>query len=79
MAVADLPPVVAFYFVPPPDLNPPEDLRVRLLPKRAARKDAIAQLRQGNVRKKAEISRWEQAIERARLSMHRDRDEFETS
>ncbi len=62
----DQPPVIAFYFVPPPDLSPPEDLRIRLLPKRTARKDAVTQLRQGNLRKKAEIGAWADAIERAR-------------
>jgi hypothetical protein len=66
VAISEQPPVVAFYFVPPPDLNPPEDLRIRLLPKRTARKDAIAQLREGNLRSKAEISAWAEAIERAR-------------
>jgi hypothetical protein len=66
VAISEQPPMVAFYFVPPPDLNPPEDLRIRLLPKRTARKDAIAQLREGNIRSKAEISAWAEAIERAR-------------
>ncbi len=65
-ALQDQPPVMAFYFVPPPDLSPPDDLRIRLLPKRTARKDAITQLRQGNLRKKAEIGAWAAAIERAR-------------
>ncbi len=62
----DQPPVIAFYFVPPPDLSRPDDLRIRFLPKRTARKDAITQLRQGNLRKKAEIGAWAEAIERAR-------------
>ncbi|HEX2088366.1 MAG TPA: hypothetical protein VHI54_00320 [Actinomycetota bacterium] len=66
VAMRDQPAMVAFYFVPPPDLNPPNDLRIRLLPKRAARKDAITQLRQGNLRKKAEIGAWADALERAR-------------
>ena len=66
VAIPDQPPVVAFYFVPPPDLNPPEDLRIRFRPQRTARKDAITQLRQGNLHKKAEISAWAEAIERAR-------------
>jgi hypothetical protein len=66
VALPDQPPMIAFYFVPPPDLNPPDDLRIRLLPKRTARKDAIAELRQGNFRKKAEIGAWAEAIERAR-------------
>ena len=66
VTLPDQPPVVAFYFVPPPDLNPPDDLRIRLLPKRTARKDAITHLRQGNLRKKAEIGAWAEAIERAR-------------
>ena len=60
------PPVIALYFVPPPDLNPPDDLRIRLLPKRTARKDAVTQLRQGNLRKKAEIQAWAEAIHQAR-------------
>jgi hypothetical protein len=66
VALPDQPPMIAFYFVPPPDLSPPDDLRIRLLPKRTARKDAIAELRQGNFRKKAEIGAWAEAIERAR-------------
>jgi hypothetical protein len=64
--VRDQPPVIAFYFVQPPDLSPPEDLRIRFLPKRTARKEAITQLRQGNLRKRAEIAAWAEAIDRAR-------------
>ncbi len=66
VAIPEQPPVVAFYFVPPPDWNPPDELRIRLLPKRTARKDAITQLRQGNLRKKAEIGAWADAIDQAR-------------
>ncbi len=66
VAIPQHPSVVAFYFVPPPDLTAPQDLRIRFLPKRAVRKDAITQLRQGNLRKKAEIGAWAEAIQRAR-------------
>ena len=66
IAIHEQPSVVAFYFVPPPDLNPPDDMRIRFLPKRAARKEAISQLREGNVRKRTEIGAWADAIERAR-------------
>ena len=65
-AIPDQPSVVAFYFVPPPDLNPPDEMRIRLLPKRAARKEAVTQLREGNLRKRTEIGAWVDAIERAR-------------
>jgi hypothetical protein len=65
-ALPDQPAVIAFYFVPPPDLSPPDDLRIRFLPKRTARKGAITELRQGNLRKKAEIGAWAEAIDRAR-------------
>ncbi len=66
VAIPEQPAVVAFYFVRPPNLNPPDDLRIRFLPKRKVRKDAITQLRQANLRKKAEIGAWADAIERAR-------------
>ena len=66
VALPEHPPLVAFYFAPPPDLNPPEDLRIRFLPRRTVRKDAIAHLREANLRKKGEISAWAEAIEQAR-------------
>jgi hypothetical protein len=68
VAIPDQPPFIAFYFVPPPDLNPPEELRIRFRPQRTARKDAITQLRQANLLKKAEVTAWAEAIERARRS-----------
>ena len=66
IALREQPALVAFYFVPPPALDPPDDMRIRFLPKRAARKEAITQLREGNVRKRNEIGAWADAIERAR-------------
>ena len=66
IALPQYPPVVAFYFAPPPDLNPPEELRIRIFPRRSVRKDAITQLNVAHLRKKGEISAWAEAIERAR-------------
>lgn len=59
------PPVVAFYFVQPPDLSRRHD-SVNPVRRFAARREALRKLRLGNSMKKAEVDGWARAIEEAR-------------
>jgi len=53
-------PVVGFYFVPPPSLEPPAEARFAL--KSRARRKAAAALYRGNALKSQEVDRWRDLI-----------------
>jgi hypothetical protein len=54
------PPLIGFYFTPPPRLVPPE--RTRLWGRHSAKRAAIFQLMQANPDKKREIQQWVRLI-----------------
>jgi hypothetical protein len=56
-------PVVGFYFIPPPSLEPPPTARFSF--KRRARRRAVAELSQGNAEKRQEVDRWHELIRQA--------------
>ena len=56
-------PVVGFYFIQPPSLEPPPTARFSF--KRRARRRAVAELSQGNTEKRGEVDRWYELIRQA--------------
>jgi len=54
--------IVGFYFVQPPNLNPPEDVG-KIMRKRRARMAAVSKLYRWNAVKKDEITDWVRAVQ----------------
>jgi hypothetical protein len=63
--------LVGFYFVRPPDLEPPMSTTPKPLQKRHARKKAVLTLRAANTIKLDDVRTWVRAIRRAKAVQQR--------
>lgn len=57
--------ILGFYFVKPPSLAEPEDVRMRIFRRHVARRRAVTALRTANLDRKDDIAGWVDAIRRA--------------
>jgi hypothetical protein len=58
--------ILGFYFVKPPNLEPPEDLRI--LRRRRTKTRAANELRRGNLMQKETVAAWAEEVKRAKAA-----------